>query len=128
MTSANTTSGFDGNYITGMAGNGTFTVTVSASGYISQTFTVTFVNGVTQTLNVALVPNIPFSASGTVTDAQTGLPIKRGHRFSLPMASPTIPPRLTHRAFTPFPCPVRVPILVMPENGGIKPCSLPTKN
>ncbi len=75
MTSANTTSGFDGNYITGMAGNGTFTVTVSASGYISQTFTVTFVNGVTQTLNVALVPNIPFSASGTVTDAQTGLPI-----------------------------------------------------
>lgn len=75
LSSANTTSGFNGGYITGMAGNGTYTVTVSSSGYITQTFTVTFVNGTTQTLNVALVPNIPFSASGTITDAQTGLPV-----------------------------------------------------
>lgn len=75
MASANTTTGFTGTYTTGMTGSGTYTVTVSASGYITQTFTITFTNGVTQILNVALVPNVPFTATGTVTDAQTGLPI-----------------------------------------------------
>lgn len=75
VSQANATSGFTGAYLSGMTGSGTFTVTVSASGFVSQTFSVTYTNGVTQTLNVALVPNIPFSATGLVTDAQTGLPL-----------------------------------------------------
>ncbi|OWY19096.1 choice-of-anchor B family protein [Sphingobacteriales bacterium UPWRP_1] len=75
VTQANATSGFNGAYLSGMTGSGTFTVTVSASGFVSQTFSVTYTNGVTQTLNVALVPNIPFTATGQVTDAQTGLPL-----------------------------------------------------
>lgn len=79
VASASTSSGFAGNYLTGFPNSGTYTVTVSKSGYASQTFTVTFTNGVTQTLNVALVPGTPFALTGQVTNAQTGVAINNAN-------------------------------------------------
>ncbi|MBN3034810.1 MAG: carboxypeptidase regulatory-like domain-containing protein [Bacteroidales bacterium] len=60
-----------------MLPNGNYTVTFSAYGYISQTFTGVNINSVNQTiLDVYLVPAQVLSVSGTVTDLSTGLPIE----------------------------------------------------
>ena len=57
--------------------NGNYTVTFSAFGYISQTFTNVNINNLDQTvLNVELVPSQAITVTGTVTDADTGLPIE----------------------------------------------------
>ena len=59
-----------------MLTNGTYTVTFSAFGYISQTFDNVVITGETQTtLDVALEQSEVISLSGTVTDSDSGLPI-----------------------------------------------------
>jgi choice-of-anchor B domain-containing protein len=45
-----------GNYYTGQVTSGTFSVTYSSTGYVSQTVNVTLVNGVVTMQNIALVP------------------------------------------------------------------------
>lgn len=52
-----TTSDFSGEYKTGIATAGTYTVTYSASGYQSQTITVSMNNGVLNLQNIFLAPN-----------------------------------------------------------------------
>jgi len=59
--------------ISGLA-PGTYTATASASGYASQSASVTLTAGNTTTQNFALAPN-PGTITGTVTDAGTGAPI-----------------------------------------------------
>jgi hypothetical protein len=57
--------------------NGTYTVTVNAFGYISQTFDNVVITDDGQTiLDVALVQSQIISVSGTITDADTGEPIE----------------------------------------------------
>jgi len=57
--------------------NGNYSVTFSAYGYISQTFTSININSTGQTiLNVSLVPTQTVTVTGTVTDYATGLPIE----------------------------------------------------
>ncbi|TME80751.1 MAG: hypothetical protein E6I43_13045, partial [Chloroflexi bacterium] len=53
---------------------GTYTATATASGYASQSTSVTLTTGSTTTQNFALAPN-PGTITGTVTDAGTGAPI-----------------------------------------------------
>jgi len=72
---ANTTSDFSGNYATGLAQAGTYTVLVSASGYESESFTINLNNGTTQVLNVSLTPAVPFTINGQVQALNTGFPI-----------------------------------------------------
>ena len=69
---ANTTTGFSGDYVTGVPASGTYTVTYFKSGYVSQTLTQSLSNGTTEILNVALVPSVPFTLTGQITDADTG--------------------------------------------------------
>src|SRR5438445_8391843 len=59
--------------ISGLA-PGTYTATASASGYASQSASVTLTAGSTTTQNFALAPN-PGTITGTVTDAGTAAPI-----------------------------------------------------
>ena len=57
--------------------SGSYTVTYSAYGYISQTFNNVNITDVDQTaLDVYLTPAQTLSISGTVTDADSGLPIE----------------------------------------------------
>ena len=79
VTGANVATGFAGNYLTGFPNAGTYTITISKSGYEPQTFTVTFTNGATQTLNVALQPSVPFTVSGQVIKAQNNNPISNAN-------------------------------------------------
>lgn len=66
-TSANSNLG--GDYVTGVGSGGTFDVTYSKLGYISQTITgVVLTNGLTTTLDVQLVPIPTFTLMGTVID------------------------------------------------------------
>jgi len=59
-----------------MLPNGNYSVTFSAFGYISQTFTNVNINNAGQTtLDVLLVPSQVLTVSGTVTDSDTGEPI-----------------------------------------------------
>lgn len=64
-----------GNYATGYAVAGTYSVTYSAPGYQSQTLNVTLSNGVVTVQDVQLVPLVAFTFTGQVTDAQTSQPI-----------------------------------------------------
>ncbi len=59
--------------ISGLA-PGTYTATATASGYASQSASVTLTTGSTTTQNFALAPN-PGTITGTVTDAGTAAPI-----------------------------------------------------
>ena len=75
-TAFDVTSGFDGLYSTGWAVAGTFTVTVSAPGYISQTVLgVVLANGQVTVLNVQLVPLVPFTFAGQVIEEGTSTPV-----------------------------------------------------
>ncbi len=65
----------NGDYATGQVTPGTFQVVYSAVGYISQTITVTMVNGQLLIQDVALVPSTPTSISGQVVLAGTGAPV-----------------------------------------------------
>ena len=66
-----------GNYATGTATAGTYTVTFEKGGYLPETVTgVNLVNGQTVTLDVELVPDVPFVLSGIVTEEGTGDPIE----------------------------------------------------
>ncbi len=65
----------DGSFKTGQPTPGTFTVTVSKPGFISQTITLELVPGEVAPLNVNLEPISAFSIVGTVLDAQSGLPL-----------------------------------------------------
>src|SRR5207244_7688796 len=71
---ANTVTDAGGAYtISGLA-PGTYTATATASGYASQSASVTLAAGSTTTQNFALAPN-PGTITGTVTDAGTAAPI-----------------------------------------------------
>lgn len=62
-----------GNYSTGHYQAGTYTVEFSKGGYITETITgVTLTSGVVTTLNVQMVPDVPFNMQGKVVDSQTG--------------------------------------------------------
>ena len=69
----NTNSDFSGYYLTGRATAGTISVTVSKTGYVSQTFEATLTNNNTITFNVALTSGTtpPFLVSGQVSHAAT---------------------------------------------------------
>ncbi len=68
---ANTNSDNTGNYLTGTAAAGTYTATISAPGFYSETVTVSLVNGQVIVQNVQLTPIPVLAVSGQVTDATT---------------------------------------------------------
>jgi choice-of-anchor B domain-containing protein len=66
----------DGLYATGYHTAGSYTVTVSAPGYLSSTTAdVALVNGQVTVLNIQLQPLVPFTITGAVTTAGTGAPV-----------------------------------------------------
>ncbi|MCB9187003.1 MAG: choice-of-anchor B family protein [Flavobacteriales bacterium] len=66
-----------GEYATGMEAAGTYDVSFIKGGYIPQTITgVELVNGQITTLDVALVPETPFTVGGMVTEEGSGMPIE----------------------------------------------------
>jgi len=69
-----TTTNGSGSYTLSTVAEGSYTVTVSASGYTSQSRSVSVGPGATATQNFALSAN-PGTITGTVTDATTGLAI-----------------------------------------------------
>lgn len=72
QTTLNVTSAGDGTYRTPLA-PGTYTVTASAYGYMTQTANnVVVADGMTTTQDFALTPAPTYVLSGTVTDANTG--------------------------------------------------------
>lgn len=73
--SGNEMTEFGGDYLTGVAVAGTYTVTFFKSGYVPQTVTVSLTNGLTELLNVALVPVVPLVLTGQITDISTGIGI-----------------------------------------------------
>lgn len=78
-----------------MLPTGNYTVTFSAYGYISQTFTGVNINNLDQTiLNVNLVPAQVLNVSGTVTDLATGLPIENA---SVEVMDTPLPPVTTNQ-------------------------------
>ena len=75
-TAFDVTDGFDGEYATGWATAGAYSITVSAPGYESQTVPgVVLANGTVITVNVELVPLTPFTVTGLVLEAGTGTPV-----------------------------------------------------
>ena len=76
-----------GNYATGIADAGTYTVTYAKPGYISQTFTLALSNGNVTIQNVALLQATPFSLQVTVKESGTNALI--GGATVLP-SSPTL--------------------------------------
>lgn len=71
------TADFDGLYSTGLVTPGTYSVTVSAAGYLSQTVQgVVLSSGETTVLNVQLVPAIPFDLVFTVLEEGTNEPVE----------------------------------------------------
>jgi choice-of-anchor B domain-containing protein len=72
-TAMSATSDFSGYYVTGNKTAGSYTITISKTGYITQTTTVSLTNNNTLTLNVALVSNVAaaLTLSGQVADAAT---------------------------------------------------------
>lgn len=72
-TSATDQTDFIGQYATGLADSGSYTVTFSKTGYRSKTITgVNLDNGVVTQLNVALKPLIPVAITGQVIDSVSG--------------------------------------------------------
>ena len=69
-TLANDDSDISGNYETGLATAGTYTVTATAPGYAPATATVTLSNGVLTIQDFQLTPLTPFTVNGTVVDEQ----------------------------------------------------------
>ncbi len=70
------TSGFDGEYSTGWALAGTFSVTISSPGYVTQTvYNVVLINGQVTVLDVQLVPLVPFTLAGQVLEEGSGTPV-----------------------------------------------------
>ncbi len=75
-TAFDVTDQFDGLYSTGWATAGTYEVTVSAPGYLSQTVQgVSLTNGQVTVLNVQLIPLVPFTLAGQVIEEGTNAPI-----------------------------------------------------
>ena len=65
-----------GEYATGFANANTYSVQFSKGGYITQTINnVVLTSGNITTLDVQLIPDIPFSFTGMVVEAATGNPI-----------------------------------------------------
>lgn len=65
--STNTT--LSGDYFTGIANSGTYNVEYSEFGYFSDTLELVLENGVLLTANMALIPELSFTAGGQVVDA-----------------------------------------------------------
>ena len=75
-TTASTNSNILGNYQTGIATAGTYSVTFTKFGYKTKTINgVVLSSGNTTTLNVELVPIVPFTLQGQVVEAVTLNPI-----------------------------------------------------
>lgn len=75
-TSISTNTNIIGDYVTGIATSGTYSVTYSKFGYVSQTINnITLAAGSITTQNVALVPIPIFTLLGNVIDATTSNPI-----------------------------------------------------
>ncbi len=71
-----TASDLFGQYATGTASSGTYTVTVARAGYVTQNIPgVSLTAGSTTTLDVALVPSTAFTQTGQVLDQATGAAI-----------------------------------------------------
>ncbi len=69
-------SNITGNYYSGSATAGTYSMTVTKAGYYPKTINnISLTNGVLTTLDVQLVPMVAFNYNGTVVDSATGLPI-----------------------------------------------------
>jgi choice-of-anchor B domain-containing protein len=69
-------SNITGNYYSGTATAGTYSLTVTKGGYYPKTITgISLTNGVLTTLDVQLVPMVAFNYNGTVVDSATGAPI-----------------------------------------------------
>jgi choice-of-anchor B domain-containing protein len=71
-----TQTGLTGNYKTGIATAGTYTINVKKPGYETKTASVVLSNGQVVLLDIALQSLPSFSLSGTVTEEGTGLPIQ----------------------------------------------------
>ncbi len=88
-TSASSLSSILGQYATGLANAGTYTINVSRAGYVSQSISgVSLSSGSTTILNVALVPSTAFTLNGQVENAATGSGIA-GAKVLLESASST---------------------------------------
>ncbi|HIO72821.1 MAG TPA: choice-of-anchor B family protein, partial [Flavobacteriales bacterium] len=80
LTPAQTITAITGFYATGVASSGIYTVEVRKPGYQTKTITgLSLSNGVTTTLNVQLVPSIPFQLTGKVLAAQTNQGVPFAH-------------------------------------------------
>lgn len=75
IASVQTNSDFLGNFKTGLATEGSYTIWLSRYGYAPQAITANFVAGETVWLNVALEPLQPFTLQVQVTNAGTGAPL-----------------------------------------------------
>lgn len=65
----------NGSYKTGQPTPGTFTVTISKPGFITQNLNVNLIAAAVTPLDVTLEPISAYSISGTVIDAETGMPL-----------------------------------------------------
>jgi len=72
-TGINQTSNVSGNYATGYVTAGSYSVTYSKAGYISQTVVVSLSNGITTIQNIQLVPLTTFAKNGQVINSSTNL-------------------------------------------------------
>jgi len=72
---ANDASDVFGEYETGLAVSGTYSVEVLAAGYVPTTVTVTLTNGQITVQNFQLSPAVPFTVNGQVVNEQ-GLPVE----------------------------------------------------
>lgn len=75
----NTQTDIFGDYASGTADAGSYTVEFTRAGYLPVTETnVMLVNGQTTVLDVEMVPDIPFNLVGLLVDGETGNPITGG--------------------------------------------------
>jgi choice-of-anchor B domain-containing protein len=70
---------FTGDFTTGYPTSGTYTVTVSKSGYLSQTFTVVLANGIVTSKTVKMKTAQPITASITVLSSNGSTPISNAN-------------------------------------------------